>query len=274
MAGIGRLGLIALFSIGLLAVGCGRDASVAGSGSSSEGPEPAARAFDRTVRWESALLEDLGHSVTIAFTGGGEGDLEDNPCVGEYDVKVEATKEAVTITLYSLRLASPPELLDDFACTDEGYARRLGVTIGGDGLMGRRLVDGASGETRVPIDETAMLLPRELPDGWSVWYRGPQDSAMVISYGPTGGSGSPPLTYLVAPTDDGVFNMDRENIERDLTTVAAIGVRGNSSGAFLVTSLENGARTIFFEEGGRHHRVTIQSDVADEIGFGFVEGLD
>lgn len=268
-----RHGLTALLLFGLLVLGCGSDASVTGTGSSSEGQEPAAREFDRPLRWESALLEDLGHSVTIAFTGGREGDLEDNPCVGEYDVEVEETAEAVTITLYSLRLANPPALPDDFGCTAEGYARRLGVTIGGDGLADRRLIDGATGETRIPIDETAMLLPRELPDGWSELYRSPQDSAMVISYGPTGDSGFPPLMYLVAPTDDGFFNMDRENVERDLTTVEAIGVRGNSSGAFLVTSLEDGARTIVFEEGGRHHRITIQSDVADEIGLGFVESL-
>lgn len=267
-------GLPALILFGLLVLGCGSESSVTGVGSSSDGPEPAAREFERPVQWESALLEDLGHSVTIAFTGGQEGDLEDNPCVGEYDVEVDETSEAVTITLYALRLVNPPAVPDDFGCNDVGHARRLGVTIGGEGLGARRLVDGASGETRIPIDETAMLLPRQLPDGWSEWYRGPQDSAMVISYGPTGGSGFPPLMYLVAQTDDGFFNMDRENIERDLTTVEAIGVRGNSSGAFLVTSLEDGARTIVFEEGGRHHRVTIQSNVADEIGFDFVASLD
>lgn len=266
--------MAAVLLVGLVAIGCRTEASELDASSDAESLEPSVREFDRSIPWQSALLEDPGRSVTIAFTGGRDGNLEDNPCVGEYDVEVEETTEAVTITLYSLRLAEPPELPDGFGCTDEGYARRIGVTIGNEGLAGRELIDGSNGQIRIPIDETALLMPSYLPDGWSEWDRQPQNSAMVFFYGPADGSGFPPLMYLVAPTaDDGFFNMDRENIASDLTTVEEISVRGTPGGAFLVTSLEDGARTIVFDEDGRHHQIVIQSGIPDEVGFDFIESL-
>lgn len=274
VCGIARVGA-GLVAFVALAASCGTDSETVADGSSlSQGPEPAAREVDVAVRWESGLLEDLGHSLTIVFTGGSEGNLEDNPCVGEYDVEVQETPESVTITMYALKLVDPPEVAEGFGCDDVGYQRRLGITFGGDGLGDRGVIDGATGELRALIDETAMLMPTELPPGWAEWYRNPQDSAIEMSYGPDGGSGFPPLSYLVAPTDNGAYHMDRENLEWDLTTLEEIGVRGHDSGAFMITSLEDGARTFVFEEGGRHHRVTIQVDIDVAIGLAFIESLN
>jgi len=271
----GRTLAIALIGV---AAACGSQVEttsddVAGdAGSSASGAEPAERRLDRPVRWESGLLEDLGHSFTIVFTGGQEGDLEINPCVGEYEAEVEETADSVTITLYSLALVDPPDLPDDFGCDAVGYQRRLGVDIGGDGLGGRTVIDGSTGEQRVLIDETAILMPTSLPEGWMEMYRGPQGPAMEFAYGPNK-DGFPPLMYLAVPTDNGFYNMDRDTLDWDLTTLEEIGVRGTESGAVLITSQEDGARTFVFEEGGRHHRVTVQAGVDLAVGYAFIDSL-
>ena len=214
----------------------------------------------------------MGHSLTISFTGGPPENLEDNLCAAEYEFDVVETPELVTITVHQLKLADPPDV--DYGCDALGYARAEGVFLGGDGLADRTVIDGHSGRTMTVIDETLLLEPSVLPDGWVEWYRGPHDAAMDIAFGPEGGKGFPPLYYTVAPIDDGFFNLDRSTLEQDLTTLEEIGVRGNASGAFLITSLEDGARFFIFEEGGRFHRVQIQADVDNGIALAFIESLN
>lgn len=263
---------LAIAIVGLLAA-CGSQVETTNDdGQSAQGPEPAARRFDRPVRWESGLLEDLGHSFTIVFTGGQEGDLESNPCAGEYEAEVEEAADSVTITLYSLALVAPPDLGDDFGCDAVGYERRVGVSIGGDGLGDRTVIDGSTGEQRTLIDETSILMPTSLPEEWMELYRGPSGPAMEFAYGPDPDT-FPALTYLAVPTDNGFYNMDDDTLDWDLTTLEEIGVRGNESGAVLITSQEDGARTFVFEEGGRHHRVTLQAGVDIAIGYAFIDSL-
>jgi len=170
--------LAPVLALTVLSAACGSAAT-----SGAEGSGGAAREFDRPVRWESGLWEDLGRSLTIVFTGGPEGNLEQDPCAGEYDVEVDETADSVTVTVYSLKLVEPPGSPDEIFCFADGYARTLSITIGGSGLGERALIDGARGETRSPIDETALMAPASLPEGWSELRRYPLGSAMVRDYG-------------------------------------------------------------------------------------------
>jgi len=265
--------LAPLLALTVLLASCASAATSGTEGSDGVGSR-AAREFDRPVRWESGLWEDLGRSLTIVFTGGPVGNLERDPCAGEYDVEIDEADESVTITVYSLKLVDPPAGSDTVVCLDVGYGRTLLITIGGSGLGERALIDGARGEVRAPIDRTALLVPGALPEGWSERYQYPQGSAMVRGYGRDEGSGSGELTYLEAPVDDGFHNLNRETLERrELTTLKEIGVRGNDRGAYVITSLEDGARFIVFEEDGRFHQVTIQADIDETVGLAFVESL-
>lgn len=256
----GRRVLTAVIASGLVLAACGG------------GREPAARLRDQTVRWESVLVEDLGHSLTVAFTGGPPENLEDNLCAAEYEADVAETPDSVTITIHQLKLADPPDV--DYGCDSVGYGRVEGIMLGGEGLAGRAIIDGHTGRTMTVIDETLLLEPTALADGWAEWYRGPDGAAMEIAYGPEGGDGFPPLSYTVAPIDNGFYNLDRDTLTQDLTTLEEIGVRGKATGAFLMTSQEDGARMFIFEEGGRFHRVRIEAGVDDAIALAFVESLD
>jgi len=59
-----------------------------------------------------------------------------------------------------------------------------------------------------------------------------------------------------------------------LTTVVETEVRGNKTVALEVTSLEDGAMTIVFEEDGYLYLVTISAGTADtDVGYRFIEAL-
>jgi hypothetical protein len=256
----------------LIQVACGSSTVNAGSADGASigvGPEPVETARSQTVSWNSVVVEDLGHSLKVVFTGGLSGPLEENPCHHDYEVEVSETEDDVTLTVWELRPVIPVAS-EDTACDAVGYRWMLDVSSSA-GLGDRAVIDGHDGSAREVIDETAVLNPTWLPDGYLERYRSFDGPALTIAYGPDDDS-FPALMLLAAPTDNGLYNMDDVR-NPDLTEAEDIGVRGNETGAVKIRSLEDGAVTIVFENGGRHYRVTAQAFVADDVLTRFVDGL-
>jgi hypothetical protein len=223
------------------------------------------------VSWNSVVVEDLGHSLRIIFTGGLPGPLEENPCHHDYEVEVTETEDDVTLTLWELRPVVSVPAPAGTGCDGVGYEWKLDVSSS-VGLGDRAVIDGHDGSVREVIDETAVLTPTWIPDGYVERYRSFDGPALTVAYGPDDDS-FPALMLLSAPTDNGFYNMDDVR-NWDLTEAEDIGVRGNDTGAVKIRSLEDGAVTIVFENEGRHYRVTAQAFVADDVLTRFVDGLD
>ena len=109
----------------LVSVACGSSTVTAGSAdgaSTGLGAEPAETARSQTLSWNSVVVEDLGHSLGIIFTGGLPGPLEENPCHHDYEVEVTETEDDVTLTLWELRPVVPVPVPEGTGCDGGGYS--------------------------------------------------------------------------------------------------------------------------------------------------------
>lgn len=284
-----KIPLTLLVAVGLLVAACGssvvEQVEGAGSvpvtseggtsdaeGSSSGDPdgEPPVTTHGRTVRWESVIVEDLGHSLTVTFTGGPTGPLSEL-CNTDYDIGIEETADEVVLTVYELELVDPIEYPDDYGCNDVGYPWDIEVTPE-TALGDRQVVDGHDQSVHPVIDQTQILMPQWMPEGWVELYRSTYDDGLEIAFGPED-SGFPPLQFSSVPTDD-EYNNDDFWRSMDLTTAEGFEVRNiTGSGSYLVTSMEDGARTIVFNDGGRHYFTTVQQDVDLSVAVQFVNEL-
>jgi len=184
----------------------------------------------QSTRWDAAVLEEEGQLLRVEFIGGSPGPLQEQ-CNTNYEIDVAETAETVTLTVFQLVLAEPIEWPEGTGCNDLGYFRQLQASLS-EPLGQRTLIDGHD------IDESVLLSPSWLPDGWVELNRKADGPALRVGFGPEGDTGFPPLTFTAAQIDD-----DRYQLEN----------------------------TIVFEEDGYLYLVTTSEGI--DVGYRFVEAL-
>lgn len=221
----------------------------------------------QSFSWDSLVIEDLGHSLRVEFVGGRQLPTDD-PCYVDYEVEVKETEASVTLTLWELFPATPVEGSD---CITVGLDWHLDVTP--DAVLGdRTVIDGHDGSSPTVIDDTAVLAPTWLPDGYVERDRSFDGPALTVAYGPDDDS-PPALKLLVARTDNGIYHMDGVK-DWAGTDAEDIGIRGKETGAVKSRSLDDDAVTIVLEHGGRHYRATALASVSEDVLIRFVDELD
>jgi hypothetical protein len=116
----------------------------------------------RAVAWEGVRLEPgEPERLTLYFIGGPDG-APVAPCSPAYEAIANPSGGVMTATVYEL---PSPTLPPGHGCAAIGYARSLTVELP-EPLLGRPVVDGATGERRMVIDARTLLAPTYLPAGY------------------------------------------------------------------------------------------------------------
>lgn len=77
--------------------------SVAPAATADGGPELVGeRARDTSVGWESVVVGEPSDTIVLSFIGAPIGDLDDDPCAGEYEADVIETSDEVRVTIHTL----------------------------------------------------------------------------------------------------------------------------------------------------------------------------
>jgi len=111
------------------------------------GPDEPATIRAESTRWDRAIVDDTGRSLTVDFVAGGNGSLTE-PCNADYEAEVEETAEEILITVYRRELVDPPD--EGHACSAIGYLWGLEVVLA-EPLGGRTVVDGHDSSLHVPM---------------------------------------------------------------------------------------------------------------------------
>lgn len=125
-----RVVVIAFALLSLAATSCG---------------SPAERELGSQLAWTNASVSESDQTVRINFVGGPEGNLDSDPCAGEYEAIVEETDATLAITIRQVVLAGRS---DETFCSLVGHFRHIDLT---EVLGERTLIDGATGETKTPL---------------------------------------------------------------------------------------------------------------------------
>ncbi len=196
----------------------------------------------------SALLHEDGATIEVSLIGGPQAEPSD-PCARNYELVVAEGEQEVRATIFELHPAGPDEVPDNYTCTSVGHGWRLEGTLK-QPLGDRGFVDELTGEQTALVDLAEVLNPAYVPAGWTALppqvYNGQLERYYSDDTKPDA------LLYMWSAPVDGLTSVESIR-SRDLVEVDEITIRSNE--AIQVTSLEDGAVTIAWEEGDHLYQV-------------------
>lgn len=202
----------------------------------------------RQLGVNTALLGEDGVTIEVTIIGGPP--LEPTePCAHNYELVVGESATEVRATIFELLPSAPDAQPGNTFCTTQGHGWRLASTLQ-QPLGNRTFVDDLTGDIAPPIDLATALLPTYAPPGWEPEPPWIYVNSLELFY--TNPSEANGLLYVRSdPISD---EMQIDSIRaRDLVRIEEITVR--SLAGLQVTSREDGAVTIVWEEDGRLHQV-------------------
>ncbi|MFT7474224.1 MAG: hypothetical protein ACI81L_001145 [Verrucomicrobiales bacterium] len=105
---------------------------------------PAARELGAPLNWTDGSIDPSDQTLRINFVGSPEGNLDRDPCAGEYEAIVEETPDTLIVTIHQVVLS---DRSDDTFCSLVGNFLHIDLA---HVLDGRTLIDGATGKTKTP----------------------------------------------------------------------------------------------------------------------------
>lgn len=216
-----------------------------------------------SVRWHTALIDDSGTVLDIAFTGGPAD--PDAACAIAYGADVVAEADKVTVKVVVQSAAKPVADSDPTTvatCPDVGYPRSLAVVLE-EPLDGRQLLDRHDGQIHDPVASADIMTPAWLPEGWDEQSRTPVNDAVVVAFGPAT-STEPSLVLSSAPHNDRRNNLNYWRTSDEVTS-EEIPIRQGSGTVLRVRSVEDGQVSIVFVEEDRFYRLEASPEVDQTI---------
>ncbi|MEM9894701.1 MAG: hypothetical protein AAF962_27955 [Actinomycetota bacterium] len=221
---------------------------VPGIGSSYRPPD--GWAVRRQLPVETAMLARDGLTVEIAFVGGPEGEPE-GLCVRNYEFVHQENQDSVEVALFELGASDRGELTGNESCTAVGYGWRLAIAFARP-LDERVFIDDLTSDPAPLVDLSEVLLPTISLDGFTEgdpWIS--QSGWGELTTGFEADSGDGFVSVSSAPVSD-EWNLDWVR-QRDLVIIEDEEIRYTPG--LEVSSLEDGATTLAWEENGRMYLV-------------------
>lgn len=202
----------------------------------------------RQLGVNTALLNTDRVTIESTIIGGPSRGPTD-PCARNYELVVSESTTEVRATIFELLPSAPEDQFGNTICTTEGHRWRLSSTL--DRPLGDRIfIDELTGNPAPLTDLATVLQPAYAPTGWELEPPLVYGSELELHY--TASSATNGLLYArSAPVTEGA-SIDSLRA-RDLVQIDEITVR--SLPGLRVTSLEDGAVTITWEEDGRLYQV-------------------
>lgn len=199
------------------------------------------RSVPAGVDWDAAFTS--GRTVTVTFTGGSPGDLANNPCAMDYQLRTNETAEEVGIAIDVTGRQEGAE------CTSEGYTWALTTTLE-EPLGERRLVSRRSGAERDTVQIETRLEPTWLPEEFSLLQGGHYLPRRSLGYGDV----DDPQEFLIRVSISPILLNPRLHGLRQLDDFEQITIRRDGDG--IVATEFDGSFTVGFEEQGWYYRIS------------------